>query len=231
MLAESFGLGEGLVGQCAQERKTVTLTDLPPDYLRIASGLGAAAPVQAVASPLLSKDALLGVLEIRHVSRCSARRKRRCSRNCCRWWRMSLEVLQRNLRTQELLAQTQEQARQLEEQTEELTQSQEELLAQKEELLTQQGELTAQREQLKVSEERSRLILESSAEGIFGTDIEGRITFVNPAACRMLGFTAEELIGQPSHAAFHHHRPDGSEYPKEECPMYRRLQARQGQPH
>jgi len=70
------------------------------------------------------------------------------------------------------------------------------------------------------AEERNRLILESSSEGIFGTDVEGRITFVNAAACRMLGFATEELIGQPSHAAFHHHRPDGSEYPKEECPMY-----------
>ena len=75
-------------------------------------------------------------------------------------------------------------------------------------------------EERRQAEERTRLILESSAEGIFGTDTEGRITFVNPAACRMLGFTAEELIGQPSHAAFHHHHPDGSEYPKEECPMY-----------
>jgi len=124
-----------------------------------------------------------------------------------------LEVLSRNIATQELLTQTQEQARQLEE-------SQEELLAQKEELLTQQTELMTQREQLKASEERSRLILESSAEGIFGTDTEGRITFVNPAACHMLGFTPDELLGQPSHAAFHYHRPDGSAYPKEECPMY-----------
>ena len=86
--------------------------------------------------------------------------------------------------------------------------------------MTQQRELTTQREQLQISEERSRLILESSAEGIFGTDIKGRITFVNPAACQMLGFGAEELIGNPSHAAFHHHRPDGTEYPKEECPMF-----------
>ena len=75
-------------------------------------------------------------------------------------------------------------------------------------------------EERRQAEERTRLILESSAEGIFGTDTEGRITFVNPAACRMLGFTAEELIGQPSHATFHHHRPDGSDYPKEECPMF-----------
>ena len=74
--------------------------------------------------------------------------------------------------------------------------------------------------ELAAAEERNRLILESSAEGIFGTDTEGRIMFVNPAACWMLGFAAEELIGQFSHATFHHHRPDGSEYPKEECPMF-----------
>jgi len=75
-------------------------------------------------------------------------------------------------------------------------------------------------EERRQAEERTRLILESSAEGIFGTDTAGRITFVNPAACRMLGFTAEELIGQPSHGAFHHHRPDGSDYPMEDCPMH-----------
>ncbi|HRZ38163.1 MAG TPA: PAS domain S-box protein, partial [Candidatus Paceibacterota bacterium] len=217
--ADSFGLGEGLVGQCAQERRGVTLTHLPPDYLRIASGLGTAAPVETVASPLLSHDALLGVLETASFRALNAR-ERALLEEVLPVAAMSLEILQRNLRTQDLLARTQEQARQLEEQTEELTQSQEELLAQKEELLSQRAELTAHREQLQVSEERSRLILESSAEGIFGTDAGGRITFVNPAACRMLGFAAEELLGQPSHAAFHHHRPDGSEYPMEQCPMF-----------
>ena len=40
------------------------------------------------------------------------------------------------------------------------------------------------------AEERTRLILESTDEGIFGVDTEGRISFVNPATCRMLGFTA-----------------------------------------
>jgi PAS domain S-box-containing protein len=221
--ADSFGVGEGLPGQCAKERKKVGLTGLPPEYLRIGSGLGGAAPVQAVASPLLSGGALLGVLEVA-TFRAFSSREQALLDELLPVVAMSLEVLQRNLRTQELLAQTQEQARQLEEQTEELTQSQEELLAQKDELLAQQGELTAQREQLRASEERSRLILESSAEGIFGTDTEGRITFVNPAACRMLGFSVEELIGQPSHAIFHHHRPDGSEYPEEECPMFEAYQ-------
>lgn len=211
--------GEGLTGQCAKDRQTVRVTDLPPAYLRIGSGLGTGAPVQAVACPLVSKEALLGVLEVASF-RAFTEREQALLDELLPVASLSLEVLERNLRTQELLAQTQEQARQLEEQTEELTQSQEELLAQKQELLLQQAQLTAQGEQLKVSEERSRLILDSSAEGIFGTDALGRITFVNPSACRMLGFAPEELLGQPSHATFHQHRPDGTPYPQEECPMY-----------
>ena len=203
--ADVFHVGQGLVGQCAQELKTLTLTKLPPEYLRISSGLGAASPVQAVAFPLLSQGSLLAVIELATFHSFS-------SKDTCLLDElmpsvaMSLEVLQRNLRTQELLVQTQEQTRQL-------TRSQQELLA-------QQEELTRQREQLRASEERSRLILESSSEGIFGTDVEGRVTFVNPAACRMLGFSAEELIGKSSHDTFHHHRPDGGVYPKEECPMF-----------
>ena len=217
--ADSFRLGEGLVGQCARERTSAVVTDLPPNYLRITSGIGGATPIQTRAWPVMSREAVLGVLEIASFRAFSAS-EQALLETAVPAVAMSFEILSRNIATQELLAQTQEQARQLEEQTQELTQSQEELLAQKVELLAQQGELTAQREQLKASEERSRLILESSAEGIFGTDTEGCITFVNPAACRMLGFNAEELLGQPSHAMFHHHRPDGSDYPKEECPMF-----------
>ena len=69
------------------------------------------------------------------------------------------------------------------------------------------------------SEERTRLILDSTSEGILGMATDGRITFVNTAACRMLGFRAEEMVGQPAHALIHHHRPDGGAYPAEECPM------------
>jgi len=131
--AESFRLGEGLAGQCAQERKAISLTNLPPDYLRIASGLGAATPVQAVALPLLFRDTLLGVLEIASFRTFNAPEKVLLD-ELLPVVALSFEILRRNLRTQELLAQTQEQARVLEEQTEELTQSQEELLAQQKDL-------------------------------------------------------------------------------------------------
>jgi PAS domain S-box-containing protein len=67
---------------------------------------------------------------------------------------------------------------------------------------------------------QNRLILDSAGEGIYGLDMSGRITFINPAASQMLGFGAGELVGQSSHATFHHTKPDGSPYPEEECPVH-----------
>ena len=69
------------------------------------------------------------------------------------------------------------------------------------------------------SEERSRMILESARDGIFGVDAEGNLSFINPAALNILGFSSEELRGKPIHELIHHSRPDGSHYPVEECPM------------
>ena len=112
-------LGEGLVGQCAQERRTLALTNLPPDYLRISSGLGQAAPVQATAMPAISTDTLLGVLEVASFRPLTAREQALLD-ELLPVVAMSLEVLQRNLRTEELLGQTREQARQLETQAVEL---------------------------------------------------------------------------------------------------------------
>jgi PAS domain S-box-containing protein len=76
--------------------------------------------------------------------------------------------------------------------------------------------------------ERYRLILESSAEGIFGLDMEGKHTFVNPAAAEMLGYTVAELEGQHSHSLLHHRHPDGRPYPAQECPIHKVLVTHQG---
>ncbi len=66
---------------------------------------------------------------------------------------------------------------------------------------------------------RDRLILESAGEGIGGVDLQGNITFVNPAGAKMLGWEVAELIGKPGHETTHHSRSDGTPYPVEECPM------------
>ena len=87
-----------------------------PDYLQIESGLGTAAPVQTMALPLVSKDALLGVLEIAGF-RALEGRENTLVEELLPVVGMSLENLQSNVATQELLAQTQEQARLLAAQT------------------------------------------------------------------------------------------------------------------
>ena len=67
---------------------------------------------------------------------------------------------------------------------------------------------------------QNELILNSAGEGIYGLDLEGHTTFINPAAAKMIGWELEELIGKPQHAILHHTKPDGSPYPREECPIY-----------
>jgi two-component system sensor histidine kinase/response regulator len=73
------------------------------------------------------------------------------------------------------------------------------------------------------SEESFRLLLESANSGIMGVDGNDRVTFVNPAAAIMVGYSAEELIGNSAHGMVHHSRSDGSPYPKEECPLYKTI--------
>jgi PAS domain S-box-containing protein len=77
----------------------------------------------------------------------------------------------------------------------------------------------AQRELLELSH-KNQMILETAGEGIYGLDRDGRVTFVNPAAARMIGWEAKDLLDKPMHAVLHHTRPDGSRYPREECPIH-----------
>ena len=70
---------------------------------------------------------------------------------------------------------------------------------------------------------QNALLLESVGEGIYGIDLQGNGTFANPAAEKLLGYTAAEMIGQNIHALIHYARADGSPYPATECPIYRAM--------
>jgi len=69
-------------------------------------------------------------------------------------------------------------------------------------------------------ERENQLILRAAGEGIYGVNAEGKTTFVNPAAERMLGWSAEELVGKDIHSIVHHTHHDGRHYPNEDCPIY-----------
>ncbi|RLU03349.1 MAG: PAS domain S-box protein [Ketobacter sp.] len=68
-----------------------------------------------------------------------------------------------------------------------------------------------------------QLILKAAGEGIYGLDCQGKATFVNEAAVRILGWKEQEVIGVSLHDLHHHTHLDGTHYPTEECPIYAAL--------
>ena len=65
----------------------------------------------------------------------------------------------------------------------------------------------------------NQMIVSTAGEGIMRADPDGVLTYVNPAACKMLGYSARELIGQRGHELTHHSRASGAHYPAEDCPI------------
>lgn len=87
-------------------------------------------------------------------------------------------------------------------------------------LMSKNQRLREQRNTITASEARQRAVLGALGEGVYGCDLEGKATFVNPAAIKMLGFSEQEILGQDQHQLFHYQYPDGQTYPPEECPVH-----------
>lgn len=79
------------------------------------------------------------------------------------------------------------------------------------------------------SENRLNQILKSAGEGIYGIDLAGRTTFMNPAACGILGYQPDELLHRRMHGVVHHSTREGVPIPPEQCGIYAALQS--GQSH
>ena len=64
------------------------------------------------------------------------------------------------------------------------------------------------------------------AEGLYTLDIDGRVTYVNPSAEKMFGWTSAELLGKNMHEVTHYKHPDGAPFPANDCPLLQVLQKR-----
>ena len=136
-----FAPGEGLVGQCVQEKRSLDIRDIPDGYLRIGSGLGETTPRAVTAAPVLSADGrVLAVIELATL-RPFDEFEHELLAQLLGPLALNLEIFERNHRTRELLEETRRQADVLGMQTEELKISQEEMQQQKDELLRQKQEL------------------------------------------------------------------------------------------
>ena len=125
---KTIAYGEGLVGTCAIEKETIFLTEVPNGYVNITSGLGEANPTSIVLVPLVLNDLVFGVIEFasfKEFNKYEIDFLERVSKNIA----TSINSVQVNIKTNELLGQSQQQAEELAAQEEELRQNMEELQA------------------------------------------------------------------------------------------------------
>jgi PAS domain S-box-containing protein len=82
---------------------------------------------------------------------------------------------------------------------------------------------------LRESEDKLRLLLDSTAEAIYGIDLEHRCTFCNPACLRTLGYERmDEVLGKNMHDLIHHSRADGTSFSAEECRVHQVIRTGEG---
>ena len=98
-------------------------------------------------------------------------------------------------------------------------------------VLTHGMDVTDQHEaedELHLVRRQQELILAAVGDGIYGMDLEGKFTFVNPAGAKLLGYTPEDFKNQDVHDFIHHSHPDGSRHNKANCPIVQGLRKREG---
>jgi HAMP domain-containing protein/signal transduction histidine kinase/DNA-binding response OmpR family regulator len=125
-LDNRFRLGEGLVGQCALEKEKILLTEVPNNYITIASGLGESVPLNIIVLPIVFEGQVKAVMELASFDRFSPTHTTFLDQ-LTESIGIVLNTIEANMRTEDLLKQSQSLARELQTQQEELQQTNAEL--------------------------------------------------------------------------------------------------------
>ncbi len=139
-VANRFHLGEGLVGQCALEKKSILLTQVPSDYIQISSGLGEATPLNIIVLPVLFEGEIMAVIELASFQAFSEIHRTFLDQ-MTESIGVVLNMIQANMRTEELLEQSQSLTQELQSQSQELQSQQSQLRSTNSELEAQANEL------------------------------------------------------------------------------------------
>jgi PAS domain-containing protein len=182
-LTKTVVIGEGLVGTCALERKPIFLTEIPPDYISITSGLGDAPPNNILLLPMLQENNLAGVIELASLNQFQEHQiefVKQAANNLAN----TLSSTKINEQTSKLLAQSQEHAQTMAEQEEEMRQNMEELKATQEE--------SSRRE------EEFKGIAEALGKALFVAefDLKGHLVSINEKFLVFLGKNRNQAMGK-----------------------------------
>ena len=172
-VSNRFQLGEGLVGQCALEKKSILLTRVPQDYIQINSGLGEAPPLNIIVLPVLFEGEMMAVIELASFQVFSPIHTTFLDQ-LMESIGVVINMITANMRTEELLEQSQSLTQELQSQSKELQSQQEqlkrtntELEAQAKELEEKASLLAEQNEKVEMKNrevELARAALEEKAE-------------------------------------------------------------------
>ncbi|WP_207655321.1 response regulator [Clostridium vincentii] len=160
-ISNEINLGEGLISQCALEKRSILITDVPKDYIKISSGIGEAVPRNILVVPCLFDEEVKGIIELgsfQEFSKDQIEFIELVSESIA----ISINSADSRYKLKELLHKTLEQSEELQMQQEELRQTNEELEEQTNALKESEMILQMQQEELRVTneelEERSKLL-------------------------------------------------------------------------
>jgi PAS domain S-box-containing protein len=154
--------GDGLVGTCAMEKKTIYIKNLPEDYITVTSGLGDASPDSLIVVPMIYEDQVFGVMELASFTKFEPAQIALIEKTA-ESIGATLSAIKTNLRTSVLLEESKAQTQALTSHEEEMRQNMEELQATQEESNRQTQRLTVLEETLK----QNIVQAEFDAEGKF----------------------------------------------------------------
>lgn len=175
-------LGEGLIGTCALEKRTIFLTTLPDNYINITSGLGKANPRCLLIVPMVIENNTLGIIELASFSKLQPFEVEFVEK-VAETVASTMSSVKINERTAKLLDQSQQQA--------------EAMVAQEEEMRQNMEELQATQEEATRKEEESTNFIETVNEMTLRADIniDGTIRFLNSKLVDLIGTSQDEIIG------------------------------------
>ncbi|WKK25524.1 HAMP domain-containing protein [Streptomyces olivoreticuli] len=162
----SFRPGETLIGTAAQEKRTILVENVPPGYLKIASGLGEAPPAHVIVLPVLFEGQVLGVIELASFQP-FAQIQKDFLNQIAEMIGTSVNTISVNTKTEVLLKQSQELTEQLRERSAELENRQKALEISNAELEEKSERLARQNRDIEVKNteiEEARQVLEERAE-------------------------------------------------------------------
>lgn len=207
-LKKEIRLGEGLVGRCAYEKKTIFLTEVPEDYVKITSGLGTANPTCVLIVPCILNDEVYGVIEIasfRTLKPYEIEFVEKLGESLA----STISNVKVNEKTNRLLAASQNQSEELAAQEEELRQNLEEMEATQEDLKRQMETNAKMREEMKNQAALLDALLNSLPDYIYFKDKESRFLKISKSMLGLFGAkTVEEVIGKTD---FDYHTPENAQ--------------------